>query len=137
MIGVVTSPYDTPMTLDLCLIARQFGAMLIYKILTADQWADFERSGRFDGAPIDLADGYIHTSTAEQAQETTDKHFAGQEGLVLAALETENYGDDLKWEVSRGGAEFPHIYNRPLLMSEVIWARPMPLIDGKHQLDMS
>lgn len=111
--------------------------MLIYKILTAEQWAKLEATGRFDGAPIDLADGYIHTSTAEQAQETADKHFAGVEGLMLAALDAETYGDDLIWEPSRGGADFPHIYNRPLLRAEVIWARPMPLLDGRHVLDVS
>lgn len=111
--------------------------MHIYKILTAAQWADLDRTGSFAGAPVDLADGYIHTSTAEQAQETADKHFAGAEGLVLAALDSATYGDDLVWEVSRGGAEFPHIYNRPLLRSEVVWARPMPLVGGRHSLDFS
>ncbi|RYG90928.1 DUF952 domain-containing protein [Loktanella sp. IMCC34160] len=97
--------------------------MLIYKILTADQWTALCDTGRFDGAPVDLADGYIHTSTAEQAQETADKHFAGQSGLVLAALRADTYGEDLVWEPSRGGALFPHIYNRPLLRSEVVWFR--------------
>lgn len=111
--------------------------MLIYKILTADQWADFDATGSFAGAPIDVADGYIHTSTAQQAQETADKHFAGVEGLMLAALDADTYGDDLVWEVSRGGADFPHIYNRPLLRSEVVWVRPMPLVDGLHVLDLS
>jgi uncharacterized protein (DUF952 family) len=104
--------------------------MLIYKILTADEWATLEGTGRFDGAAIDLADGYIHASTAEQAQETARKHFAGQTGLMLAALEADTYGDDLRWEVSRGGAAFPHIYNRPLLRSEVVWARRIPTEDG-------
>jgi len=111
--------------------------MLIYKILTSEQWATLDTTGNFAGAPIDLADGYIHASTAEQAQETADKHFAGQTGLMLAALDTETYGDDVIWEVSRGGAKFPHIYNRSLKRSDVIWARPMPLKDGKFQLDMS
>lgn len=111
--------------------------MLIYKILTAEQWATLDETGRFDGAPIDLADGYIHTSTAEQAQETADKHFAGVEGLMLAALDAASYGDDLVWEVSRGGQDFPHIYNRPLLRGEVVWARPMPLVNGQHSLDFS
>lgn len=111
--------------------------MLIYKILTADQWHSFEQTGRFDGAPVDLADGYIHTSTAQQAQETADKHFAGAEGLMLVALNAVTYGGDLVWEVSRGGAEFPHIYNRPLLRREVLWARPIPLSGGRHVLDMS
>ena len=113
------------------------GVMKIYKILTAEQWAELDQTGTFAGAPIDLADGYIHTSTAEQAQETADKHFAGVEGLMLAALDASTYGDDLLWEVSRGGAEFPHIYNRPMLRSEVIWARAIPLADGRHVLDFS
>ncbi|WP_375281915.1 DUF952 domain-containing protein [Pseudooctadecabacter sp.] len=111
--------------------------MLIYKILTADQWAAFDASGTFAGAPIDVADGYIHTSTAEQAQETADKHFAGAEGLMLAALEADTFGDDLVWEVSRGGAKFPHIYNRPLLRSDLVWVRPMPLVGGQHVLDLT
>ena len=125
------------MTLDLCPIARQFGNMLIYKILTSEQWTTLDGTGSFAGAPIDLADGYIHASTAEQAQETADKHFAGQDGLMLAALNTDTYGDDLVWEVSRGGQDFPHIYNRPLLRSEVVWARAMPLVDGRHELGLS
>ncbi|HKL70692.1 DUF952 domain-containing protein [Salibaculum sp.] len=111
--------------------------MLIYKILTADQWTTLEQTGRFDGAPIDLADGYIHASTAVQAQETAEKHFAGQTGLILAALEAETFGKDLRWEVSRGGAEFPHIYNRPLLHAEVLWARPIPIRDGLPQVPVS
>jgi len=111
--------------------------MLIYKILTAEQWARLDSTGSFAGAPIDLADGYIHASTAEQAQETADKHFSGVEGLMLAALDTTTYGDDLVWEVSRGGAEFPHIYNRALLRADVVWAHPMPLLDGQHVLNLT
>lgn len=111
--------------------------MFIYKILTADQWATLDSTGTFAGAPIDLADGYIHTSTDLQAQETADKHFAGVQGLMLAALDAATYGDDLVWEVSRGGAEFPHIYNRPLMRADVVWVRPMPLLDGKHVLDFT
>lgn len=111
--------------------------MLIYKILIAEQWADLDATGSFAGAPIDLADGYIHTSTESQAQETADKHFAGMPDLVLVALDAATYGDDLVWEVSRGGAEFPHIYNRPLLRTEVVWARAMPLVAGRHALDFS
>lgn len=111
--------------------------MKIYKILTAEQWARLDATGTFAGAPIDLADGYIHASTAEQAQETADKHFAGVEGLMLAALDSENYGDDLVWEVSRGGAKFPHIYNRPLTRAEVVRVSPMPILDGRHVLDLT
>lgn len=111
--------------------------MLIYKIFTAEQWASFDATGSFAGAPIDIADGYIHTSTATQAQETADKHFAGVEGLMLAALKSETYGDDLVWEPSRGGEDFPHIYGRALKRSDVVWVRPMPLLDGRHVLDLA
>jgi uncharacterized protein (DUF952 family) len=81
-----------------------------FKILTAAQWVQFEADGSFAGAPIDLTDGYIHLSTADQLQETLDKHFAGQTGLVIAEIDLTSFGDALKWEVSRGGALFPHIY---------------------------
>ncbi len=104
---------------------------LIYKIATADQWREAEGAGRFEGAPVDLADGFIHFSTAEQTRETAAKHFAGQSGLVLAALDADALGDALKWEVSRGGALFPHLY-RPFELKEVLWAKPLPLLDGAH-----
>lgn len=123
--------------LDVAQLGWKTSSMLIYKILTADQWAGLDATGRFAGAPIDLADGYIHTSTAQQAQETADKHFAGVDGLMLAALDADTFGDDLVWEVSRGGAKFPHIYNRPLLRSEIVWVRPMPLVGGQHVLDLT
>ena len=80
-----------------------------YKVLTKDQMAQLE-SGTFKGAPVDLADGYIHLSTADQLQETLDRHFAGQAGLWLAAVDLEALGDAVKWEESRGGQLFPHIY---------------------------
>lgn len=111
--------------------------MLIYKILTAHQWEILATTGVFAGAPIDIADGYIHTSTSVQVQETADKHFAGQTGLVITAMRAEAYGEDLVWEASRGGALFPHIYNRPMLLSEVQWNRPAPLVDGQHQIDLA
>ena len=81
-----------------------------FKILTAGQWAQFELDGVFRGAPVDLVDGYIHLSTADQLQETLDKHFAGQVGLVIAEINLEALGDTVRWEVSRGDALFPHIY---------------------------
>lgn len=111
--------------------------MPIYKILTADEWAAFQASGRFDGAPIDLTDGYIHASTATQVQETAEKHFAGQDGLVVAAFDPDVYGDDLKWEVSRGGAKFPHIYDRPLRIEEVLWWKPIPTENGVPRVPLS
>lgn len=81
-----------------------------YKILTADQWTQFQADGVFLGAPIDLADGYIHMSTVAQCAETLAKHFAGQAGLIIAEIDLSGLGDALKWEVSRGGALFPHLY---------------------------
>ncbi len=106
--------------------------MLIYKILRADEWSALQSQGETLGAPIDLSDGFIHFSTATQAAETAAKHFAGAEGLWLLALDGAALGDALKWEVSRGGAEFPHLY-RKMQLSEVLWAKPLPLVDGAHQ----
>lgn len=96
-----------------------------FKILTAGQWAAFERDGSFAGAPVDLADGYIHLSTAEQLQGTLDKHFAGQSGLVIAEIDLTGFGDALKWEVSRGGALFPHVYG-VLTRASVVSVRTTP-----------
>ena len=108
----------------------------IYKISTKDLWREAESKGRFDGAPIDLTDGYIHFSTAEQAAETAAKHFAGQDDLVLVAVDAGRLGDKLKWEPSRGGALFPHLY-APLDLGAVLWVKPMPLgPDGKHRLPL-
>jgi beta-hydroxylase len=90
-----------------------------FKILTAKQWAQFEADGIFHGAPVDLADGYIHLSAADQVQGTLDKHFAGQDGLVIAEVDLEMLGDDIRWEVSRGRALFPHLYG-PLPMKAVV-----------------
>ncbi|MBO0882643.1 MAG: DUF952 domain-containing protein [Mycobacterium sp.] len=95
-----------------------------YKVLTADQMAALERDGSFAGAPVDLADGYVHLSTADQLTETVDRHFAGQEGLHVAAVDLEMLGPELKWETSRGGALFPHIYG-PLLFETVIAHGPL------------
>lgn len=106
--------------------------MLIYKIFRAAEWQDLVAAGETAGAPIDLADGYIHFSTAAQAAETAAKHFAGVEGLVLAAVETDQLGEALKWEVSRGGALFPHLY-RPLALAEVTAHWPLPLENGAHR----
>ena len=106
--------------------------MLIYKILSRDAWRAAEAAGVFAGAPVDLADGYIHFSTAEQARETAAKHFAGQADLLLVAIEADSLGAQLKWEVSRGGALFPHLY-APLPTGLALWARPLPLdAGGRH-----
>ncbi len=90
-----------------------------YKVLTVDQWRAFEVSGIFEGAPIDLADGYIHLSTDVQLEETIAKHFVGQTDLVVAKIDLEILGEAVKWEPSRGGALFPHVY-APLPMHAVL-----------------
>lgn len=105
--------------------------MLIYKIFRAPEWAELQAKGETLGAPIDVIDGYVHFSTAEQAQETAAKHFAGEDGLVLLALEADSL-DPLVWEPSRGGQLFPHLY-RPLRMTDILWDKPLPLVDGAHQ----
>lgn len=106
--------------------------MLIYKIFRADENADFVAKGETLGAPIDLADGFVHFSTGEQARETAAKHFAGEDGLVLLAVDTDTLGDALKWEVSRGGADFPHLY-RALKAEDVVWTKPLPLGPEGHE----
>ncbi len=106
--------------------------MLIYKIFRAEEWATLQQAGESAGAPVDLADGFVHFSTAEQAAETAAKHFAGAEGLMLLACDADALGAALKWEVSRGGAKFPHLY-RALRITDVLWARPLPLEDGVHR----
>ncbi len=106
--------------------------MLIYKIFRAPEWAEIQANGTTSGAPIDLSDGFIHFSTAAQAAETAAKHFAGVEGLMLAAIEADDLGEALKWEKSRGGALFPHLY-RDLQLSEVRWAERLPIVAGEHQ----
>ncbi|RTL84045.1 MAG: DUF952 domain-containing protein [Hyphomicrobiales bacterium] len=104
---------------------------LIYKIVSTPEWRAAEAAGVFTGAAIDHADGYIHFSTAEQAEETAAKHFAGQADLLLVAVAAERLGDALKWEVSRGGALFPHLY-APLSLSAVTRVAPLPLRSGRH-----
>lgn len=106
---------------------------LIYKIATRDQWEKAEKSGFFEGAPIDLADGYIHFSTAETVRETAAKHFAGQASLLLIAVDEAALGEKLKYEVSRGGAFFPHLYDR-LDLKAVIWATELPLDEAKNHI---
>jgi uncharacterized protein (DUF952 family) len=99
---------------------------LIYKISPRGAWREAERLGRFDGAPVDLADGFIHFSAAHQVAETAAKHFRGQGDLVLAAVDADRLGADLRWEPSRGGDLFPHLYG-PLPMAAVASVVDLPL----------
>ncbi|MCE7999623.1 MAG: DUF952 domain-containing protein [Rhodobiaceae bacterium] len=104
----------------------------IYKIISKTEWEAAAAAGVFKGASIDLADGYIHFSTAAQAAETAALHFANQEGLALVSVSTKELGDALKWEASRGGALFPHLY-AALEMHHVARVDDLPVgPEGKH-----
>ncbi len=105
---------------------------LIYKISPAEAWRAAAAAGVFTGAPVDIADGFIHFSAAHQVRETAARHFSGQADLVLAAIDAEALGGSLVWETSRGGDRFPHLYG-PLPMDAVRAAAPLPLgADGRH-----
>ncbi|TNC71512.1 DUF952 domain-containing protein [Rubellimicrobium roseum] len=106
--------------------------MAIYKILRTPEWEALQAAGHSLGAPVDLQDGYVHLSTAAQVEETVAKHFAGEEGLVLLAVDETRLVPELRWEPSRGGQLFPHLY-RELRMADVIWSAPLPLDGGRHR----
>lgn len=103
----------------------------VYKICPRGLWEKAEADGVFAGAAIDLADGFIHFSTAAQAVETARRHFAGQDDLLLIAVDATKLGDRLVYEVSRGGDLFPHLYGM-LDLSAVRWAKPLPLSAAGH-----
>ncbi|MDX8442672.1 DUF952 domain-containing protein [Mesorhizobium australafricanum] len=107
-------------------------SQIIYKIAPEALWREAETNGRFIGAPIDVADGFIHFSTASQVRETAVKHFAGQTDLLLIAIDGNRLGEALKYEVSRGGALFPHLY-APLALDTVLWVKPLPLGTNGHE----
>jgi uncharacterized protein (DUF952 family) len=106
-------------------------AATIYKISTTALWREAERAGAFTGAPVDIADGFIHFSTAAQVAETAARHFAGAADLVLVAVDAAALGAALRYEPSRGGALFPHLYGT-LPLSAVRWVRPLPLGANGH-----
>jgi uncharacterized protein (DUF952 family) len=103
----------------------------IYKICSAAEWRDAEAAGAYRGSAVDHRDGFIHFSTAEQARETAARYFAGQADLVLVAVDVAALGDALRWEPSRGGALFPHLYAE-LPLAAVTRVAPLPLVDGRH-----
>lgn len=107
--------------------------MLIFKILRPSEWQTLHEQGVTDGAPIDISDGYVHFSTSAQVVETAEKHFADDGDLWLLALEADDLGKDLKWEPSRGGQLFPHLY-RPLRLSDIRWARAYRKGESGHIL---
>lgn len=106
----------------------------IYKILPRAEWETAKAIGRFDGSAVDHADGFIHFSAADQAEETARRYFAGQADLYLLVVDAAALGPALKWEPSRGGALFPHLF-APLACDQVLAARPAPLkADGLPDL---
>lgn len=105
---------------------------MIYKICSKSLWQQAVESGKFSGAPVDLADGFIHFSAPGQVKETAEKHFSGQADLLLIAIDENRLGDNLKWEKSRGGQLFPHLFGTfpPELAEEVV---ELPVSDlGQH-----
>ena len=105
---------------------------IIYKICPQLLWRKAEKAGFFVGAPIDIQDGYLHFSTAEQVRETAARHFAGQRDLLLIAIDADSLGHALRYEPSRGGDLFPHLYAH-LPLSAVRWVKPLPLDnDDQH-----
>lgn len=106
-------------------------ASFVYKICPETLWRAAEEAGVFTGAPVDLADGFIHFSTAAQLRETAARHFAGQDGLLLIAVDGARLGDALRYEPSRGGALFPHLY-ATLDPRAVRWVMPLRRVGEAH-----
>jgi uncharacterized protein (DUF952 family) len=104
----------------------------IFKIVSQAAWREAVSAGVFSGASIDLADGYIHFSDQAQVMETAQKHFSGQDGLLLVAFDAAVFGDALKWEASRGGALFPHLYDK-LDPHLALWAKPLLWSGSQHE----
>ena len=105
----------------------------VYKILGAADWAEAQARGRYEGSAVDRRDGYIHLSTAAQVAETARRHFAGQDDLLLVAVDAAALGEALRWEPSRGGDLFPHLY-APLTAAAVRWSTPIPWDGERHHL---
>ncbi len=106
----------------------------IYKISPASAWREAERQGIYTGSADDLRDGFIHFSTAAQVAGTAEKFFRGQSGLFLIAIDADALGDDLRWEPSRGGDLFPHLYS-DLDLGAVLNVADLPARpDGGHDI---
>jgi uncharacterized protein (DUF952 family) len=106
---------------------------VIYHLARDAGWRDAERSGTYTGTDEDRADGFLHFSTADQVAESAARHRRGETGLILVAVEADGLGETLRWEPSRGGALFPHLYGA-LPVASVLWSTPLPLgDDGLHR----
>ena len=106
--------------------------MLIFKLFRKNEWLKFKASGKTEGAPIDVSDGFIHFSKANQVKETAAKHFKNEKELVIVSCDADNLKPDLKWEISRGGDLFPHLY-RQLIFQDIISKIDIPKINGIHK----
>ena len=105
--------------------------MLVFKILRDGEWRALEAAGETPGSADDRADGFVHFSAAHQLEATAARHFAGEDGLWLVACESDALGSELRWEPSRGGQPFPHLY-RPLRRTDVLGVSPLPLGPDGH-----
>lgn len=103
----------------------------LYKILSSSEWRDAVARGRFEGSAVDVQDGFIHLSAPHQVRETAARHFAGRDGLVLVGF-AEDALDHLRWEPSRGGDLFPHVYG-PIDTARAASVYPLPLENGTHR----
>lgn len=104
----------------------------VFKICDQKLWSDVEKAGIFNGAEIDLADGFIHFSTFDQVASTLAKHFSGRTDLLLIAVDAEALGEKIVYEEARGGIMFPHLY-QPLSLDNVLWAKPIETGEnGQH-----
>jgi uncharacterized protein (DUF952 family) len=99
--------------------------VLVYKLLGVDEWEAAKASGVFDGVADDRTDGYVHLSTAEQVVRTAARFFAGRRGIALLTIDADRLGDDLRWETSRHGGTYPHLY-APLPMDAVVAETTLP-----------
>ncbi len=104
---------------------------ILFKIIDADVWDEAVVAGQFSGAAIDLRDGYIHLSTSAQTKETARLHFAGVSNLLMVAIDETSVAKNLKWEPSRGGQLFPHVYGM-IDPAQILWAKPLPWDGGAH-----
>ena len=105
--------------------------LYIFKLFRIEEWLQFEALGKTDGAPIDIMDGFIHFSKASQVKETAAKHFKADKDLILLSCKAEHFKSDLKWEISRGGELFPHLY-RKLALADIEARYDIPKINGLH-----
>ena len=104
---------------------------ILYKIVSAAEWRSATAKGVFEGSAVDLKDGFIHLSSGSQVRETAARHFAGQDGLLLVAF-AEDVLENLKWEPSRGGDLFPHVYGH-IATRLAASVTPLPIENGRHR----